>query len=172
MAQETQERRRLAALEGPDRPGAVRAATAVWTGAVALGAAEAAVFARGLLAEGVPWEELLPGLGVRALVYAVVLAVVAFFHRGHRWARWALALGLGIVGTLSLVSEPVGWLLQGEAIDGLPEPTPQFVAIAVLRTLHLVAVAVGLVLMFRPDANAFFRARNRSGAARPGRNAP
>lgn len=153
--------RRIETEAVTERPREVRAATLVWVGAVAAGAAEAGVFTYGLIAEGVPWIDLLPGLGTRALVYVVVLTVVALLHRGHRWARWALALGPGIVGTFSLVVEPLEWLLAGGATDGPPALTGAFAAIVVLRGVHLAAVAAGLVLMFRPKTNAYFRARRR-----------
>ncbi|GAB3720118.1 hypothetical protein [Nocardiopsis nanhaiensis] len=142
-------------------PKAVSAATALWIGAVAAGAAEAAIHAWGLQNDGMSWSGLLPGLGLRALVYAVVLTVVALFHQGHRWARWALALGPGAVGTFSLVVESAGWLLGGGAADGIPALTGEFVSIAALRALHLLAVISGVVLMFRPSANAYFGGRPR-----------
>jgi hypothetical protein len=34
-------------------------------------------------------------------------------REGRNWARLTLAVGLGIFGTLSLVVEPVRWLLDG-----------------------------------------------------------
>ncbi|MDT0301914.1 hypothetical protein [Streptomonospora wellingtoniae] len=144
---------------GARAPRPVRAAAAVWAGAVAAGATEAAVFVAGAAADGAPWPDLLPGLAVRAAVYAAVLAVVAEFHRGRRWARTALALGLGIAGTLSLVYEPLSWALAGGAAEGLPPPTPEFTAVVVLRTLHIAAVPVALVLMYRPAATAYLRGR-------------
>ncbi|NYI94255.1 hypothetical protein HNR12_000532 [Streptomonospora nanhaiensis] len=139
------------------RPAAVRTAAGVWAAAVALGVAESAVMAADLVSAGTPWGELLPGLGVRAVVYGVVLAVVAALYGGRRWARPVLALGLGVVGTLSLVVEPVTWLLQGGLAEGLPLLTPHLAVVAAPRALHVAAVFAALVLMYRPSANAYFR---------------
>ncbi|MDA0563305.1 hypothetical protein LG943_03010 [Streptomonospora sp. S1-112] len=157
--EQRQARAEREAGRAPARPRTVGIAAGVWAAAVALGVAESAVMAAGLTAGGTPWTELLPGLGLRAVVYGVVLAVVAALYRGHRWARPALALGLGVVGTLSLVYEPVAWLLQGGLAEGLPLLTPPFAVMAGLRALHVVAVFAGLVLMYRPSANAYFRRR-------------
>jgi hypothetical protein len=71
-----------------------------------------------------------------------------------------VAVLLGGFGTVSLVIEPVSWLLAGGS-PGLflvTAEAPALVA-AVLRIAHLIAVFSALVLMFRPAANAWFRGR-------------
>jgi hypothetical protein len=146
-------------------PGVVRAATVAWVAAVAAGVVEAAgtvvVWASGDLPE-LSGGSLAAGLGIRAAVYTVVLLVVAAFWRGKNWARIALALGLGVVGMLSLVAEPIGWLADGHSLgDALSEASLSLALVIAIRTLHVVAVLAGLVLMFRPAANQYFRRTGR-----------
>ncbi|MGV9310499.1 hypothetical protein ACWDLG_44690, partial [Nonomuraea sp. NPDC003727] len=43
------------------------------------------------------------GLAFRLAVFAGAVALAASLRRGHNWARIALALTLGVFGTLSLV---------------------------------------------------------------------
>ncbi|MEY9259171.1 hypothetical protein ABH903_002203 [Brevibacterium epidermidis] len=84
----------------------------------------------------------------RLAVYAVVALFIVQFARGREWARLFLIVGLGVVGTASLLVEPVMWLFDGAdfaayfgALDG-----PGAV-ILVSRLVHLVAVVVGVAAM-------------------------
>lgn len=100
-----------------------------------------------------------PGqLAARFAIYTVVVALVLALRTGRNAIRWALAVLLGGIGTLSLVMEPLSWLLAGgspaEFLATADGPTLLIVA---LRVAHLVAVFAALVLMFRPRANVFFR---------------
>lgn len=98
------------------------------------------------------------GLAVRLSIYAVVLAVALRMRAGRNWARLALAVGLGIFGTLSLVIEPVSWLVDGNSLGaavsgaGMAE-----VLVTACRILHLLCVWVAVPLMFSPGANKYFR---------------
>lgn len=147
----------------PPVPRPVCAAVVVWLAAVGAGVAETLVH----LAQPAP-----PGpaaLATRALIYAGVLALVLALPTGRNTVRWALAVLLGVVGTTSLVVEPISWLSTGASpLEYLAGAGVADVAVIVLRTAHLAAVVAALVLMFRPAANAFFRdarrARPASGA--------
>ncbi|PRX97347.1 hypothetical protein [Allonocardiopsis opalescens] len=142
----------------PAPPDAVRGAAAAWFFAVGAGVAEAAVFATDALAAGAPAAGLAMGAGVRAVVYAAVIALVLAMRAGRNPARIALALLLGTVGTLSLVLEPIGWLAAGNSVpELLASADAVFYLSAALRTAHILAVPVGLALMFTPAANAYFR---------------
>jgi len=151
-----------AATLRPDHlPTELFAATAIWIGAVGAGVTEALVHV--FLMPDPPTG---PQLLMRGAVYAVVLALVLALPTGRAAIRWALALLLGGIGTLSLVAEPASWLAAGgdpaaflAAADG---PTLLVVA---LRVLHLAAVIAAMVLMFRPRSSAFFRARAAKRAA-------
>ncbi|WP_433784298.1 hypothetical protein ACQPX6_29250 [Actinomycetospora sp. CA-101289] len=136
----------------PSVPRPVRAAVVVWLAAVGAGVAETLVHLTGPDAPG-------PGaVAVRAAVYAVVVALVLALRTGRDAVRWSLALLLGVVGTASLVVEPLTWLAAGGSpVEYLAGAGVADLAIVALRVLHLATVAVALVLMFRPAANAFFR---------------
>jgi hypothetical protein len=135
-------------------PVAVRVAFVVWLGALAAGVAEMLL----------RWSETpLAGVGVRLGIYAALAVVMFRMRAGRNWARWTLALLLGIVGTLSLVIEPISWLADGNsigsAIDGVT--LTEFLT-AVTRAAHLLCVFVAVPLMFVTTANAFYRRRIRS----------
>jgi hypothetical protein len=135
-------------------PPAVQMSVVLWLAAIGAGAAEALVH---LL---LPEPPTLAQLGARFGIYAVLTVLVLALRTGRDAVRWTVAVLLGGVGTLSLVIEPVSWLLAGGS-PGLflvTADAPALVA-ATLRIAHLVAVFSALVLMFRPAANAWFRAR-------------
>lgn len=127
-------------------PAPVRAAFLLWMGALAAGGAE-------ILLHDVD----VAGLAVRLSIYAVVVAVALRMRAGHNWARWVLALGLGVVGTLSLVIEPVTWLLDGHAItDAVARADLAGALVAASRALHVACVWVAVPLMFGSRANLYF----------------
>lgn len=135
----------------PPVPAPVRAAVVVWLAAVAAGVLETAVHLAGPDAPGV--EALL----VRGAIYAGVVALVLALPTGRNAVRWALTVLLGVVGTLSLVIEPATFLgAGGSPVEYLAEAGVADLAVVVLRTAHLAAVVVAVVLMFRPAASAFF----------------
>jgi hypothetical protein len=146
-------------------PGPVRWAAAAWATAVTCGVAESAVALAGMVAagEGVPWL----GLALRLAVYTSAALAVAWFARGHRWARAALVVGLGVVGGLGTLVAPVvlAVLEGGGVLDamGYGSHGPLYL---VLRTAHIASVAAAAVLAFTPSANRFFaKAPVRSGSA-------
>ncbi|GAA1661282.1 hypothetical protein GCM10009733_068780 [Nonomuraea maheshkhaliensis] len=139
-------------------PPVVHAAAMLWLSAVAFGAFEAALMIGSMLYEGTPVAELLPGAGFRLAVFAGAIFLALRLKAGANWARWALAGTLGVFGTLSLVIEPVRWLLDGgsiaAAVSGADAMSWVFAA---SRTLHILAVLGALTLMFQPRAGAYFR---------------
>ncbi|SHN42733.1 hypothetical protein [Cryptosporangium aurantiacum] len=146
------------ASPGHKPPSAVQASAAWWVTAVAAGVVETIGTVAVLANDGEAIGPLLAGVGVRAVVYTVVLLVVAAFWRGRRWARIALGLGLGVVGMLSLVADPISWLADGNSLgDALGSADLQLALVIAIRTLHVVAVVMACVLMFRPAANRYFR---------------
>jgi hypothetical protein len=135
-------------------PGTVSLSVLLWLAAVGAGAAEALVHLF------TPVAPTLPALAARFGVYAVLTVLVLALRTGRNAVRWALAVLLGGIGTLSLVVEPVTWLLAGGSPAAFlaAADVPTLVA-AGLRVAHVVAVVSALVLMFRPSANAWFRTR-------------
>lgn len=144
-----------AAATGPQPPAEVRTAWALWLTAVAAGAFETA-----LMIARDPGDAAGVGLAVRLTVFTLAVLTAFRMRSGARWARVALAVGLGVVGTASLVVEPLGYLLDGgslfAALSGADAPDLVFGA---SRTVHLAAVLTAVALMFRPAANAYFRER-------------
>jgi hypothetical protein len=135
-------------------PAAVQLSVVLWLAAIGAGATEALVH---LL---LPQPPTLGQLAARFGIYAVLTVLVLALRTGRNSVRWTVAVLLGGFGTVSLVIEPVSWLLAGGS-PGLflvTADAPALVA-AVLRISHLIAVFSALVLMFRPAANAWFRGR-------------
>ena len=98
------------------------------------------------------------GLLVRAVVYVVAVYVIVHLRLGKRWARIALAVLLGGIGTLSLIIDPISWLAGGNSLrEVFAQANLLFVLIAPIRAVHLAAVIAAFVLMFLPAANAYFR---------------
>jgi hypothetical protein len=65
---------------------------------------------------------------------------------------------LGVIGTLSLVIDPISWLAEGNSLSEVfKEADLLFFLIAPIRIVHLAAVIAALVLMFLPAANTYFR---------------
>ncbi|MEU5682708.1 hypothetical protein [Streptomyces venezuelae] len=135
--------RMLPGADGPPAPGPVRAAFALW-----LTAAAAGVFMTA--ADGLP---LLPFLPLHMAVCSAAVLVAVRMRRGDRWARWVLACVLGATGTLSLTA----W---AGASPGWPPGFADVLAGAGC-VLHLASALTATVLMFRPAANAWFRAVHR-----------
>ncbi|WP_405832721.1 MULTISPECIES: hypothetical protein [unclassified Streptomyces] len=134
-------------------PAPVRAAFALWVTAVAAGAFETA-----LMVGRDPAEGFGAGLAVRLVVFTAAVLVAVRMRRGAGWARVALAIGLGVLGTASLVVEPLGHLLDGgSAADALARADALEWVFGISRTVHLAAVLTAVALMFRPAANAYFR---------------
>ncbi|MCX4806655.1 hypothetical protein OG594_34390 [Streptomyces sp. NBC_01214] len=145
---------RAAGRRGPGpAPAAVRAAFALWVTAVAAGAFETA-----LMVDRAPAEGIGAGLAVRLAVFTAAVLVALRMRRGAGWARITLAIGLGVLGTASLVVEPLGYLLDGGSLSGaLARADALERVFGISRTVHLAAVLTAVALMFRPAANRYFR---------------
>ena len=137
-------------------PAPVRLAERAWLTAIGAGAAEA------LLRLALPDPPTAGEPGVRFAIYAALVLLVLGLRSGRNLVRWALTVLLGGLGLLSLVVEPVSWLLAGgSAVGFLTAAEPLTWGVVVLRALHIGAVLVALVAMFRPDATRFFRTTSR-----------
>lgn len=87
---------------------------------------------------------------VRLFIYTAVAVLIVLFARGRNWARMILLVGLGIIGTASLVIEPLIWLFDEPDFDGLSAGLvfPGGVII-VSRIAHIAAVGVGVMAMLK-----------------------
>ncbi len=85
----------------------------LWLLAVGAGVAETMVQVAVALGDDVSTSALVAQIAVRTVIYGALFVVIdRYFRRGVRWSRYLLAGLLGTVGVASLVSEPIGWLLD------------------------------------------------------------
>jgi hypothetical protein len=98
------------------------------------------------------------GVVIRVIVYTLVVYIITRMRLGKRWARMTLAVLLGVIGTLSLVTDPISWLAGGNSLSEVfTQANLLFFLIAPIRIVHLAAVIAALVFMFLPAANIYFR---------------
>ncbi|MFI6043115.1 hypothetical protein ACIA8C_15865 [Nocardia sp. NPDC051321] len=100
---------------------------------------------------------LATGLGVRLGIYLVVLIVAIRMTHGARWARILLTFGIGVIGLLSLIIEPLAALLSADKFGDLfADLTVESAMIGLFRAIHIVAVLVAIPAMYRPGARRYF----------------
>ncbi|GIF50711.1 hypothetical protein DFJ67_1877 [Asanoa ferruginea] len=135
-------------------PAAVGAAFVMWLVAVGAGVFETIL----VVASGEAGGGAAVGVTVRVAVFLAAILVALRMRAGRRWARLTLAVGLGVLGTLSLVVDPLLWLLDGNSLSAvLAESGPADLAFGTSRVLHVAAVLTACVLMFLPSSNRYFR---------------
>ena len=148
----------MEALKLSPRPGVpkdVQTSFLLWLIAVAAGVLETVIRVIYSLAGG-PGSS---GLVIRVILYTVAVYIIAQMRLGKRWARMTLAVLLGVIGTLSLVIDPISWLAGGNSLrEVFADADLLFFIIAPIRAVHLAAVIAALVFMFLPAANTYFRA--------------
>lgn len=135
-------------------PRQVRAAAALLVVALLTGVVEAIAWL---------WPEVLDDVGgsagqlaPRLVLYAVVLVVVWLFLLGRNWARWVLLLGIGVVGTASLIIEPLAWLMSGPDFGAWWRALTVRDGVAALaRGVHLLAVLASVALMLHPATRRY-----------------
>jgi hypothetical protein len=151
----------------PGVPKEVQASFLLWLTAIAAGALETIIRVIDALpmdsASGSGGEAdltgAISGVVIRVIVYALVVYITTRMRLGKSWARLTLAVLLGVIGTLSLVIDPISWLAAGNSPrEVFTEADLLFFLIAPIRAVHLAAVIAALVLMFLPAANTYFRA--------------
>lgn len=145
----------------PLPPAAVRGAFALWVTAVAAGVFETLLAVGRMAADGTgSAAEIGTGLAIRVPVFACALLAARQMRLGRRWARIALTIGLGVLGTASMVVQPIRAWAQGRSpAVALQEAGVMDLAFGASRVLHVAAVLTAVTLMFLPAANAHFRKR-------------
>lgn len=140
-----------------DRPVAISVAFGALMTALAAGAAEGLLRAvRGGGEFGATAAGLLP----RLAIYLVVAAVALVMLNGSRVARALLTVGIGVVGLLSLIIEPVAVLLSADDYAVLfGELAPSSAVLVGCRTVHILAVLVAVAAMYTPAAHRWFTQR-------------
>ncbi len=133
-------------------PHPVRLAVTAWLTAIGAGVGETVV--RLALPDPPTGGEL----AVRCAIYAALALLVLALRTGRRPVRLALTVLLGGVGLLSLLVEPVGWVLAGGSVAAFLGSADVLTwTVVLIRALHVGAVVVALTAMYRPAANAYFR---------------
>ncbi|WP_330334628.1 hypothetical protein OHS33_35930 [Streptomyces sp. NBC_00536] len=156
------------ALHGPGpAPAVVRAAFALWVTAVAAGAFETVLAIGRMLSDSSGSAAgIIMGLAVRLPVFTAAILVARRMRGGRGWARIALTLGLGVLGTASMVAQPIRALAQGHSLSWeLAQSGPMDLLFTASRTVHVCSVLTAVVLMFLPAANVYFRATRDGGRA-------
>jgi hypothetical protein len=139
-------------------PAVVHRAFLAWLGAIAAGVVETVVYVGTELSQGAAVGGLAGGVALRAAIYTLAVWTFLRMRAGRNWARIALTVLLGGLGTLSLVIEPISWLAAGNSLGtAIADASASELVIAASRTAHVLAVLVGVVLMYRPAANRYFR---------------
>lgn len=150
--------RRTARTDRPAPPPAVTLSVGLWLAAILAGFAETLVRLAG---EVPPSGTEIAG---RAGIYLALAVLVVQLRSGRNVIRWTVVGLLGVIGTLSLVVDPVTAMLAGASPAGfLASASTVELAAAGLRVLHLLAVFAALALLFHAAARTFFR---RTGTAR------
>jgi hypothetical protein len=157
----------------PGVPKEVQASFLLWLTAVAAGVLETIIRVIDTLLIGLASGSggradvtgAISSVVIRVIVYTLVVYVITQMQLGRRWARLTLAVLLGVIGTLSLVIDPILWLAGGNPLrEVFTEADLLFILIAPIRIVHLAAVISALVFMFLPAANNYFRtARSATG---------
>ena len=150
----------------PGVPKEVQASFLLWLTAVVAGVLETIIRIIDALAMGFASGSggetdvtgVISNVLIRVIVYTLVVYIITRMRLGKRWARITLAVLLGVIGTLSLVIDPISWLAGGNSLSEVfTQADLLFFLIAPIRTVHLAAVIAALVLMFLPSANTYFR---------------
>jgi hypothetical protein len=144
----------------PRIPTQLQASYRLWLLAIAAGLFETALTVIDAASGGAgSAAEIAVGVAVRLLAFTGLGYLAVRLRQGRRWARVALAVLYGVLGTASLVIGPVTWLADGGSLaDATAAADPGSVLFAASRVVHLAAVIAALVLMFHPAANAYIRA--------------
>jgi hypothetical protein len=150
----------------PGVPREVQASFLLWFTAVAAGVLETIIRVIDALLIGLTSGSggeadltgVISSVIIRMIVYTLVVYIIVQMRLGRRWARLTLAVLLGVIGTLSLVIDPISWLAGGNSLrEVFTEADLQFIFIAPIRAVHLAAVIAALVFMFLPAAKNYFR---------------
>jgi hypothetical protein len=134
----------------PGIPTQLQASYRLWLVAVAAGVVEAALVVVDATSGDVgSAAQVAVGVAVRLLAFAGLVDLAARLRRGRNWARVALAVLYGGIGTLSPAIGPVTWLAEGGSLsDAVAAADLGSVLFAASRVVHLGAVIAALTLMF------------------------
>jgi len=148
-------------------PASLKQAVTLWLVAIGAGVFETllvvanVLWGDGNLANG---ESLNAGVAVRLVIFVAMTLVALQLRLGKNWARWTIGILLGVFGLLSLVIQPLSWLMEGHAVsEAFAHLNLASAAFMLSRAVHMLAVVAATALMFVPTSNTFFRAQKGSG---------
>jgi len=102
--------------------------------------------------------EIIVGVAVRLTVFMVATCLIVQMRNGRNWARLSLTVLLGVLGSASLLLGPISWFAAGHSLaEYFAGAQAMSLLFAASRVIHIAAVFGGLLFMFRPKANAYFR---------------
>jgi hypothetical protein len=141
-------------------PQEVKKSYLFWLVAIAAGVFEMIIAVIEILSrDSGPGNSIFIAVGIRTIIFAALVYIIVKMYRGRNWARIALAILLGGIGTLSLVIDPVKWILEGNSLDkAFAGMTLYSILFGLSRIVHLASVITALIFMFRPAANKYYRA--------------
>jgi hypothetical protein len=140
-------------------PREVRVSALLWFIAVGAGAFETLlVVVEKLSQQSGLGTDIIVGVAVRLAVFGLATCLILQMRGGRNWARLSLTVLLGILGSASLLITPIAWFAAGHSIgDYFAGAQTMSLLFAASRVMHIGAVFGGLLFMFQPDANSFFR---------------
>ncbi|MGO4614353.1 hypothetical protein AB4305_08525 [Nocardia sp. 2YAB30] len=101
---------------------------------------------------------LATGFGLRMAIYLLVLAVAIRMTHGRRWARLLLTVGIGVLGLLSLIIEPLAAALSANEFGDLfIDLTPESFLLGAFRAVHVTAILVAIPALYTRPARRYFR---------------
>jgi hypothetical protein len=141
-------------------PQEVKKSFLFWLVAIAAGVFEMIITVIEILSrDSGPGNSIFIAVGIRTIIFAALVYIIMKMYSGRNWARIVLAILLGGIGTLSLVIDPVKWILEGNSLDkAFAGMTLYSILFGLSRIVHLASVITALILMFRPAANKYYRA--------------
>jgi len=133
-------------------PVSLKQAVTLWLLAIGAGVFETllvvanVLWGDGNLANG---EGLNAGVAVRLVIFVAMTLVALQLRLGKNWARWTIGIALGVFGLLSLLIQPLSWLMEGHAVsEAFAHLNLASAAFMLSRAVHMLAVVAATVLMF------------------------
>lgn len=142
-------------------PASLKQAVTLWLVAIGAGVFETVLVVANALwgdASMASEEGIIAGVAERLVIFFVMTLVALQVSLGKNWARWTIGTFLGVFGLLSLVIQPVSWLMEGHPMrEAFVNINLVSAAFTLSRAVHMVAVVAATALMFVPTSNSFFQ---------------
>jgi hypothetical protein len=145
-------------------PRAVRVSLMLWWLAIAMALVELVVPALLVSHTAAAFRSRGVELAVRGSAFCLLFLLSLQMAWGWNWARVALTLLFGGLGSLSLIMEPIGWIAAGGDVTGYHSDADAASWVVVIaRLAHLLCVLAATGLMYARESRRYFRASNGGG---------